>query len=79
MHVGNTCVDDCITSEMLCLRDCLSYLACSSNARAGARGDHIGLPFLSFLSDTPNHTDLPPVAFLPYLTAKTSVGAANCL
>ncbi|CAL8464360.1 g3895 [Coccomyxa elongata] len=38
LHVGNTLLDDCITSETLCLRDCLSYLACSSNARAGARG-----------------------------------------
>lgn len=49
LHVGNTLVDDCITSETLCLRDCLSYLACSSNARAGARGDHLAL--FAFLFD----------------------------
>ncbi|EIE18710.1 hypothetical protein COCSUDRAFT_20327, partial [Coccomyxa subellipsoidea C-169] len=38
MHIQNTCMDDCITSVTLRLRNCLSYLACSANARAGARG-----------------------------------------
>ncbi|KAK9904794.1 hypothetical protein WJX75_002709 [Coccomyxa subellipsoidea] len=45
MHIQNTCADDCITSKTLCLRNCLSYLCCSSNARAGARGPLVCFAF----------------------------------